>query len=153
MALRDYLKRPSFEPKPTEPPPRPRKREGQVHTPARLLVVLAGFLPCAPAVLIALYNPPLVWLALLQIAPYAWLLRERDPDAFFSVAVIAGVICVLEGLMLMIVGVVLALPTVLLLALAVQSTKGPSQLRRNVPALAGLWAVIALVLLIVALAL
>ncbi|MCF2530542.1 hypothetical protein [Yinghuangia soli] len=110
----------------------------QVHWPARLLVVLAGFPPCAVAAVVATAYPPVFWLVPLQLVPYICLLWQRDPEGFLIFAIVAAVICLVEGLMFLIVGVVFALPTALLLALAVASTKRPSTLWRNVPALAGL---------------
>jgi hypothetical protein len=154
MALRDYFTRSSREPKPTEPPPGPpevpEEVPGQVHLPARLLAVLAAVPPCGVALIVAWAYPLVFWVVPLQMVPYVWLLRQRDRDGFRHAAFTAGGICVFEGLMVLLIGVILAVPTVFLLTLAVASLKEPRQLRHNVAAVTGLSVTGALVLLFTA---
>jgi hypothetical protein len=140
MALRDYLKRPNFEPKPTEPPPRmpkpPWQAHGrQLHLPARLLVGAAAVPPVSYALVTVSGGVAEQVGVAITIAPFAFMAGTRKPSRFRAVGLgliwLYSVAAVLAGLALFIVGALLFAPTIVLLNMAMRATADSPRLLEN----------------------
>jgi hypothetical protein len=125
------------------------KSEGAVHTPARLMVGLAAIIPTALTILISAAEPQMAGIMLLHLLPLVGMACMRDVAGFRTAAVVSSGIYIFAGLVMMILGVLLYLPTVLLLCAASYSTRESPRLRRNGPAVAGLFLTAWIVLVIV----